>query len=177
MVDKTETITLLPHPIIFESGEPDTSKDSRTEGTLLGKDVWKLVAQVPWTDFPVTYLTYPRTDSTKPAIGAYRVELNRGKVKNGRDGSGNDYDYYWNAITWTLLGEQEAPAPSANGGQSAGSSGGGGYSRNNDDVMNRSVSISYAKDLLVAGKIERSELFEVAANMYDSMTTGFTEVK
>ena len=175
MVDKTETITLLPHPIIFESGEPDTSKDSRTEGTLLGKDVWKLVAQVPWTDFPVTYLTYPRTDSTKPAIGAYRVELNRGKVKNGRDGSGNDYDYYWNAITWTLLGEQEAPAPSSNGGQATGSVRGGGGSRNNDEVMNRSVAISYAKDAWCAGKIERSELIELANLFHDAMVNGFEE--
>ena len=174
MVDKTETITLLPHPIIFESGEPDTSKDSRTEGTLLGKDVWKLVAQVPWTDFPVTYLTYPRTDSTKPAIGAYRVELNRGKVKNGRDGSGNDYDYYWNAITWTLLGEQEAPAPSANGGQPAAPRIVGGNSTA-EEKKDRSVALSYAKDAWCAGKIERGELIELAGLFHDAMVNGFTE--
>ena len=174
MVDKTETITLLPHPIIFESGEPDTSKDSRTEGTLLGKDVWKLVAQVPWTDFPVTYLTYPRTDSTKPAIGAYRVELNRGKVKNGRDGSGNDYDYFWNAITWTLLGEQEAPAPSANGGQPAAPRIVGGNSTA-EEKKDRSVALSYAKDAWCAGKIERGELIELAGLFHDAMVNGFTE--
>ena len=174
MVDKTETITLLPHPIIFESGEPDTSKDSRTEGTLLGKDVWKLVAQVPWTDFPVTYLTYPRTDSTKPAIGAYRVELNRGKVKNGRDGSGNDYDYFWNAITWTLLGEQEAPAPSANGGQPAAPRIVGGNSTA-EEKKDRSVALSYAKDAWCAGKIERGELIELAGLFHDAMGNGFTE--
>ena len=174
MVDKTETITLLPHPIIFESGEPDTSKDSRTEGTLLGKDVWKLVAQVPWTDFPVTYLTYPRTDSTKPAIGAYRVELNRGKVKNGRDGSGNDYDYFWNAITWTLLGEQEAPAPSANGGQPAAPRIVGGNSTA-EEKKDRSVALSYAKDAWCAGKIERGELIELANLFHDAMVNGFEE--
>ena len=174
MADKTETITLLPHPIIFESGEPDTSKDSRTEGTLLGKDVWKLVAQVPWTDFPVTYLTYPRTDSTKPAIGAYRVELNRGKVKNGRDGSGNDYDYFWNAITWTLLGEQEAPAPSANGGQPAAPRIVGGNSTA-EEKKDRSVALSYAKDAWCAGKIERGELIELAGLFHDAMVNGFTE--
>ena len=174
MVDKTETITLLPHPIIFESGEPDTSKDSRTEGTLLGKDVWKLVAQAPWTDFPVTYLTYPRTDSTKPAIGAYRVELNRGKVKNGRDGSGNDYDYFWNAITWTLLGEQEAPAPSANGGQPAAPRIVGGNSTA-EEKKDRSVALSYAKDAWCAGKIERGELIELAGLFHDAMVNGFTE--
>jgi|TARA_R110002110_G_scaffold224592_1_gene438452 hypothetical protein len=174
MVDKTETITLLPHPIIFESGEPDTSKDSRTEGTLLGKDVWKLVAQVPWTDFPVTYLTYPRTDSTKPAIGAYRVELNRGKVKKDRDGSGNDYDYFWNAITWTLLGEQEAPAPSANGGQPAAPRIVGGNSTA-EEKKDRSVALSYAKDAWCAGKIERGELIELAGLFHDAMVNGFTE--
>ena len=175
MADKTETITLLPHPINYETKLPETDKDSRTEGTGPGgKEGWKLWAEVPWTQYPVNFLTYPRTDSEKPVIGTYQVELSRGNLMNGKTpGSSRDYDYFWNAITWKLLGEQEAPAPSSNGG-SAGSSG-GGYSRNSDEVMNRSVSISYAKDLLVAGKIERSELFEVAANMYDSMTNGFTE--
>ncbi len=171
MADKTETITLLPHP--FKDDVELVDQDSRTEGTSQGKDVWKLVARVPWTPYPVTYLTYPRTDTIKPTIGDYQVELNRGGARRGKEGSSADYDYFWNAITWKFLGEQEVPAPSSNGG-SAGSSG-GGYSRNSDEVMNRSVSISYAKDLLVAGKIERSELFEVAANMYDSMTNGFTE--
>ena len=93
---------------------------------------------------------------------------------NGKTpGSSRDYDYFWNAITWKLLGEQEAPAPSSNGG-SAGSSG-GGYSRNSDEVMNRSVSISYAKDLLVAGKIERSELIELAGLFHDAMVYGLKE--
>ena len=173
MADKTETITLLPHPIVFETGEPDTTKDSRTEGTQQGKDVWKLVAHVPWTDYPVTYLTYPRTDSTKPTLGTYKVELSKGNPRKGKEGSGNDWDYFWNAITWTLLGEQEAPAPSSNGG-SAGSSG-GGYSRDNDEVMNRSVAISYANRAWCAGKIERSELIKLAGLFHDAMVNGCTE--
>ena len=173
MADKTETITLLPHPIVFETGEPDTTKDSRTEGTQQGKDVWKLVAQVPWTDYPVTYLTYPRTDSTKPTLGTYKVELSKGNPRKGKEGSGNDWDYFWNAITWTLLGEQEAPAPSSNGG-SAGSSG-GGYSRNNDEIMNRSVASSSANRAWCAGKIERSELIKLAGLFHDAMVNGFTE--
>ena len=175
MADKTENITLIPHPIIFETKLPDPEKDSRTEGTSRGQDVWKLWAEVPWTQYAVNYLTYPRTDSTKPVIGTYQVELSRGNLMNGKTaGSSRDYDYYWNAITWTLLGEQEAPAPSANGGQSAGS-GGGGYSRNNDEVMNRSVAISYAKDAWCAGKIERAELIELAGLFHDAMVNGFEE--
>ena len=175
MADKTDTSTLLPHPIDFESKQPDTAKDSRTEGNQQGKDVWKLVAEVPWTQYPVNYLTYPRTDGTKPAIGTYLVELNRGNLMNGKTaGSSRDFDYYWNAITWKLLGEQEAPAPSANGGQATGS-GGGGYSRNNDEVMNRSVALSYAKAAWCAGKIERAELIELAGLFHDAMVNGFTE--
>ena len=177
MADKTETITLLPHPINYETKLPETDKDSRTEGTAPGgKDVWKLWAEVPWTQYPVNFLTYPRTDSTKPVIGTYQVELSRGNLMNNKTpGSSRDYDYYWNVITWKLLGEQEAPAPSANGGQSAGSSGGGGYSRNNDEVMNRSVAISYAKDAWCAGKIERGELIKLAGLFHDAMVNGFTE--
>ena len=174
MADKTETITLLPHPIVFETKLPDTTKDSRTEGTSRGQDVWKLWAEVPWTQYAVNYLTYPRTDSEKPVIGTYQVELSRGNLMNGKTpGSSRDYDYFWNAITWKLLGEQEAPAPSSNGG-SAGSSG-GGYSRNNDEIMNRSVAISYANRAWCAGKIERSELIKLAGLFHDAMVNGFTE--
>ena len=172
MVDKTETITVLPHPFDRDNNEL-TDQEARIAATVNNRDVWKLTTTVPWSSYPNNTLSMPRTSGELPPLGDYQVELNRGNAKRGKEGSGNDYDYYWNAITWKFLGEQEASAPSSNGG-SAGSSG-GGYSRNSDEVMNRSVSISYAKDLLVAGKIERSELFEVAANMYDSMTNGFTK--
>ena len=175
MADKTETITLLPHPIDFESKQPDTSKDSRTEGNQQGKDVWKLVAEVPWTQYPVNYLTYPRTDGTKPVIGTYLVELNRGNLMNGKTaGSSRDYDYYWNAITWKLLGEQEAPAPSANGGQPAAPRIVGGNSTT-EEKKDRSVALSYAKDAWCAGKIERGELIELAGLFHDAMVNGFTE--
>ena len=52
MADKPETITLLPHP--FKDDVELVDQDSRPEGTSQGKDVWKLVARVPWTPYPVT---------------------------------------------------------------------------------------------------------------------------
>ena len=170
MADKTETITLLPHP--FKDDVELVDQDSRTEGTSQGKDVWKLVARVPWTPYPVTYLTYPRTDTIKPTIGEYQVELNRVGARRGKEGSSADYDYFWNAITWKFLGEQEVPAPSSNGGQAPGRS---ITTSTGDERKDRSVAISYAKDLCVAGIIDRSELFEVAAKMFDTMQDGFTE--
>ena len=173
MADKTETITLLPHPFDRNDNEL-VDQDSRTPGTSQGQEVWKLVARAPWSDFPITHLTYPRTDTTKPTIGSYQVELNRGGVKRGREGSSNDWDYFWNAITWKFLGEQEAPAPapSGNGGQAPERS---IPTSTGDERKDRSVAISYAKDLCVAGIIDRSELFEVAAKMFDTMQDGFTE--
>ena len=173
MADKTENITLIPHPIIFETKLPDPEKDSRTEGTSRGQDVWKLWAEVPWTQYAVNYLTYPRTDSTKPVIGTYQVELNRGNLMNGKTaGSSRDFDYYWNAITWKLLGEHEAPAPSSNGGAAPVRS---APTSTADERKDRSVAISYAKDLCVANIIERSELFAVAERLHSAMKDGFTE--
>ena len=174
MADKIETITLLPHPIDFETKRELTDKDSRTEGTSQGKEVWKLVAQVPWTEYPVTYLTYPRTDSAKPDIGAYRVELNRGNAKRGKEGSNNDWDYYWNAISWKLLDEQPASAPSGNGGQPAAPRILGGNSTG-EEKKTRSMALSYAKDAWCAGKIERAELIELAGLFQDAIENGFTE--
>ena len=174
MVDKTETITVLPHPFDRDGNEL-TDQDSRVADQAQGRDVWKLTTTVPWSQYPNNTLSMPRTSDDKPPLGVYQVELNRGNAKRGKDGSGNDYDYYWNAITWTLLGEQEAPAPSSNGGQATGSVRGGGGSRNNDEVMNRSVAISYAKDAWCAGKIERGELIELANLFHDAMVNGFEE--
>ena len=173
MVDKTETITLLPHPFNRDDQEL-VDQDSRTPGTSQGQEVWKLVARAPWSDFPVTYLTYPRTDTTKPTIGSYQVELNRGGAKRGKEGSSNDWDYFWNAITWTLLDEQDAPAPSANGGQAAAPRIVGGNSTA-EEKKDRSVALSYAKDAWCAGKIERGELIELAGLFHDAMVNGFTE--
>ena len=173
MADKKETITLLPHPFDRDDKEL-VDQDSRTEGTSQGQEVWKVVARAPWSDFPVTYLTYPRTDSTKPAIGSYQVELNRGSAKRGKEGSGNDWDYFWNAITWTLLGEQPAPAPSDNGGQPAAPRIVGGNSTA-EEKKDRSVALSYAKDAWCAGKIERGDLIELANLFHDAMVNGFEE--
>jgi len=173
MVDKKETITLLPHPFDRNDNEL-VDQDSRTPGTSQGQEVWKLVARAPWSDFPVTYLTYPRTDTTKPTIGSYQVELNRGGAKRGKEGSSNDWDYFWNAITWKLLGEQEDPAPSANGGQPAAPRIVGGNSTA-EEKKDRSVALSYAKDAWCAGKIERGELIELAGLFHDAMVNGFTE--
>ena len=172
MADKIETVTLLPHP--FKDDVEQLDKDSRTEGTALGQDVWKLVVQAPWSDFPVTSLTYPRTDSTKPVIGTYRVELNRGGAKRGKEGSSNDWDYFWNAISWTLLDGQPAPAPSSNGGQPAAPRG-TSSSSTAEEKKDRSVALSYAKDAWCAGKIERNELIELANLFHDAMVNGFTE--
>jgi hypothetical protein len=173
MVDKTETITLLPHPFNRDDQEL-VDQDSRTPGTSQGQEVWKLVARAPWSDFPVTYLTYPRTDTTKPTIGSYQVELNRGGAKRGKEGSSNDWDYFWNAITWKLLGEQDAPAPSDNGGQPAAPRIVGGSSTA-EEKKDRSVALSYAKDAWCAGKIERAELIELAGLFHDAMVNGFEE--
>ena len=170
MADKTETITLLPHP--FKDDVELVDQDSRTEGSSQGKDVWKLVARVPWTPYPVTYLTYPRTDTIKPTIGDYQVELNRGGARRGKEGSSADYDYFWNAITWKFLGEREVPAPSSNGGSASGYSAGTATA---EERKNRGFAIAWAKDAWCEGKIERNELFELAESFYNGIVEGFTE--
>jgi hypothetical protein len=168
MADKTETITLLAHPFDRDNNEL-ADKDSRVEAQVAGKDVWKVWTIVPWSDFPNNSLTMPRTSSDKPLIGAYQVELNRGNIKRGKEGSSNDYDYFWNAISWKLLDEQ--PAISNNNG----TKGGGGAVSSADERKDRSVALSYAKDAWCAGKIERAELIELAGQFHDAMVNGFTE--
>ena len=172
MADKVETIVLLPHPIDFETKKELTAQDSRTEGNVQGQDVWKLVAQVPWSQYPVNWLTYPRSDSTKPVIGTYQVELNRGNLmRNKTPGSSNDWDYYWNAISWKLLGEQPAPALNSNGGQPAAPR----ILGTGEEKKTRSMALSYAKDAWCAGKIERAELLELAGLFQDAIENGFEE--
>ena len=171
MADKTETITVLPHPFDRDDNEL-TDQEARIAATVNSRDVWKLVTTVPWSRYPDTTLTMPRTSSDMPALGDYQVELSKGNPKRGKEGSSNDRDYYWNAITWKFLGEVKAPTPSGNGGQAPGRS---IPTSTGDERKDRSVAISYAKDLCVAGIIDRSELFEVAAKMFDTMQDGFTE--
>jgi hypothetical protein len=174
MADKVETIVLLPHPIDFETKKELTAQDSRTEGNVQGQDVWKLVAQVPWSQYPVNWLTYPRSDSTKPVIGTYQVELNRGNLmRNKTPGSSNDWDYYWNAISWKLLGEQPTPAPNSNGGQPAAPR----ILGTGEVNKTRSMALSYAKDAWCAGKIERGELMELAGLFQDAIENGFYETE
>ena len=171
MVDKTETITVLPHPFDRDNNEL-TDQEARIAATVNNRDVWKLTTTVPWSSYPNNTLSMPRTSGELPPLGDYQVELNRGNAKRGKEGSGNDYDYYWNAITWKFLGEVKAPTPSGNGEQAPGRS---FPTSTGDERKDRSVAISYAKDLCVAGIIDRSELFEVAAKMFDTMQDGFTE--
>ena len=115
MVDKTETITVLPHPFDRDNNEL-TDQEARIAATVNNRDVWKLTTTVPWSRYPNNTLSMPRTSGELPPLGDYQVELNRGNAKRGKEGSGNDYDYYWNAITWKFLGEVKAPTPSGNGG-------------------------------------------------------------
>lgn len=178
MADKTETITVLPHPFDRDGNEL-TGQEARVADQVQGRDVWKLTTTVSWSNFPNNTLSMPRTSSDLPPLGDYQVELNRGNAKRGKDGSGNDYDYYWNAISWKLLSEHgapEAPEANSNGGSSlAAAPARSGGTSTADERRDRSVAISYAKDAWCAGKIERDELFELAEKFHDAMVNGFTE--
>jgi len=180
MADKNETIKVLPHPFDRDGNEL-TDKDARVADQVQGRDVWKLTATVSWSNFPNNTLSMPRTSSDKPPLGDYQVELNRGKAKNGKDGSDKDYDYYWNAISWKLLNEEAAPEPIFGDEPTApavSTAPAAPASRSNlataDERRDRSVAISYAKDAWCAGKIERDELFELAGKFHDAMVNGFT---
>ena len=171
MVDKTETITVLPHPFDRDNNEL-TDQEARIAATVNNRDVWKLTTTVPWSSYPNNTLSMPRTSGELPPLGDYQVELNRGNAKRGKEGSGNDYDYYWNAITWKFLGEVKAPTPSGNGGSPSGN---GTTTSSSEAKKERSVALSYAKDAWCAGKIERSELIELAGLFHDAMVYGLKE--
>ena len=171
MVDKTETITVLPHPFDRDDNEL-TDQEARIAATVNNRDVWKLTTTVPWSSYPNNTLSMPRTSGELPPLGDYQVELNRGNAKRGKEGSGNDYDYYWNAITWKFLGEVKAPTPSGNGGSPSGN---GTTTSSSEAKKDRSVALSYAKDAWCAGKIERSELIELAGLFHDAMVYGLKE--
>ena len=171
MVDKTETITVLPHPFDRDNNEL-TDQEARIAATVNNRDVWKLTTTVPWSSYPNNTLSMPRTSGELPPLGDYQVELNRGNAKRGKEGSGNDYDYYWNAITWKFLGEVKAPTPSGNGGSPSGN---GTTTSSSEAKKDRSVALSYAKDARCAGKLERSELIELAGLFHDAMVYGLKE--
>lgn len=171
MVDKTETITVLPHPFDRDNNEL-TDQEARIAATVNNRDVWKLTTTVPWSSYPNNTLSMPRTSGELPPLGDYQVELNRGNAKRGKEGSGNDYDYYWNAITWKFLGEVKAPTPSGNGGSPSGN---GTGTATAEEKRDRSVALSYANRAWCAGKIERSELIELAGLFHDAMVYGLKE--
>ena len=171
MADKTETITVLPHPFDRDDNEL-TAQEARIAATVNNRDVWKLTTTVPWSSYPNNTLSMPRTSGELPPLGDYQVELNRGNAKRGKEGSGNDYAYYWNAITWKFLGEVKAPTPSGNGGSPSGN---GTTTSSSEAKKDRSVALSYAKDAWCAGKIERSELIELAGLFHDAMVYGLKE--
>ena len=178
MADKIETIKVLPHPF-DRDGNEQIGLDSRIADQVQGRDVWKLTTTVSWSNYPNNTLSMPRTSSDKPPIGDYQVELNRGNAKRGKDGSGNDYDYYWNAISWKLLNEEAAPELIFGDEPTAPAAPAAPASRSNgavaEEKKDRSVALSYAKDAWCAGKIERAELIELAGLFHDAMVNGFTE--
>jgi hypothetical protein len=148
-----------------------------------GNDCWKLKAIVPWSDFAIEYLEWPRLNGQGTfQLGQYRVELNRGNSFRNKQGSDRDYDYYWNPISMDYLGapakkdddEKDDEQEGNNGNQQSNYRRSSGLSEA-DVIKNRSVAISYAKDAWCAGKIERDELSELAASFHDMMLHGFTE--
>ena len=165
MADKTEVINITEF-----AGASDRK----------GKDCWKLKAVVPWSNYPVEYLEWPRLNGESAfQLGQYRAEFNRGNPFNGKQGSDRDYDYYWNPITMTFVGAAENEDSSSNGEQPANNNfqpnrNSGGGSSAADERKDRSVALSYAKDAWCAGKIERAELIELAGLFHDAMVNGFT---
>ena len=83
MADKTETITVLPHPFDRDGNEL-TGQEARVADQVQGRDVWKLTTTVSWSNFPNNTLSMPRTSSDLPPLGDYQVELNRGNAKRGK---------------------------------------------------------------------------------------------
>ena len=175
MADRTEIIALLPHPIDYSTKEPVINQDSRTEGQMAGQNVWKVWATVPWSDFANSTLTMPRNGPDKPAIGSYAVELNRGNAKRGKEGSSNDYDYFWNAISWKLLEidapEDREPTPTVINSAAPAIGSNNSYATGQAH-KNRAVALSYANDAFIGGKIERSEVFEVATKYLEFVELG-----
>ena len=68
MVDKTETITVLPHPFDRDNNEL-TDQEARIAATVNNRDVWKLTTTVPWSSYPNNTLSMPRTSGELPPLG------------------------------------------------------------------------------------------------------------
>ena len=163
MADKTEVINVTEY-----AGASDRK----------GNDCWKLKAVVPWSNYPVEYLEWPRLNGESAfQLGQYRAEFNRGNSFRDKQGSDRDYDYYWNPITMNFMGAAENEGSSSNGEQPANNNfqpnrNSGGGSVTSDTKKDRSMAISYAKDLCCADKIERGEVFEVAAKILTFIEDG-----
>ena len=162
MADKTEVIE-----VVSFSGVNDRNNNP----------AWKLTANVAWSQFPIEYLEWPRQDGEAAfQLGQYSCEFNRGNSFRNKQGSDKDWDYYWNPITMNFVGAgNNGGAPSGNGGQPANNNQPSNYQPSNgnrhsgsaasDVKKDRSMAVSYAKDLCCADKIERGEVFEVAAKI------------
>ena len=163
MADKTEVINITEF-----AGASDRK----------GNDCWKLKAVVPWSDYPIEYFEWPRVNGESAfQLGQYRVEFNKGNSFRNKQGSDRDYDYYWNPITMTFVGAAENGGSSSNGEQPANNNfqpngNGGGGSATSDTKKDRSMAISYAKDLCCADKIERGEMYEVATGILQFIEGG-----
>ena len=163
MADKTEVINVTEF-----AGASDRK----------GNDCWKLKAVVPWSDYPIEYFEWPSVNGESAfQLGQYRVEFNKGNSFRNKQGSDRDYDYYWNPITMTFVGAAENEGSSSNGEQPPNNNfqpnrNSGGGSATSDTKKDRSMAVSYAKDLCCADKIERGEVFEVAAKILTFIEDG-----
>ena len=155
MVDKTEVIEVTSY-----QGVNDRNNNP----------AWKLTANVSWSQYPIEYLEWPRQQGEAEfQLGQYKCEFNRGNSFRNKQGSDKDWDYYWNPITMNFMGAGgNGNAPSSNGGQPANNNNFQSSTNNrggatSDEKKDRSMAISYAKDLCCADKIERGEICEGAA--------------
>ena len=161
MADKTEVINVTEF-----AGASDRK----------GNDCWKLKAVVPWSDYPIEYFEWPRVNGESAfQLGQYRVEFNKGNSFRNKQGSDRDYDYYWNPITMTFVGAAENGGSSSNGEQPANNNfqpNRNSGSATSDTKKDRSMAMSYAKDLCCADKIERGEMYEVATGILQFIEGG-----
>ena len=167
MADKTEVIE-----VVSFSGVNDRNNNP----------AWKLTANVSWSQYPIEYLEWPRQEGEAAfQLGQYSCEFTRGNAFRNKQGSDKDWDYYWNPITMNFVGAgSNGGAPRSNGGQPANNyqpSNGNRGSATSDEKKDRSMAISYAKDLCCADKIERGEMYAVATGILQFIEGGPSAVQ
>ncbi len=167
MADKTEVIE-----VVSFSGVNDRNNNP----------AWKLTANVSWSQYPIEYLEWPRQEGESAfKLGQYSCEFNRGNSFRNKQGSDKDWDYYWNPITMNFVGAgSNGGAPSGNNGQPVNNyqpSNGNRGSATSDEKKDRSMAISYAKDLCCADKIERGEMYAVATGILQFIEGGPSAVQ